>query len=137
MQIVCLRRPRFQPPVFIDLPSKYDDVFHLYNEYRCEYCHKVSSDTLLCLICGEVHLARWQPGCCTQQRQRYGQVGAARMLGRVWKHDRLQHLAKCGHPAAVMLDIQTTLIVVSLPNVYGHWHSLYLDQHGEEDPKLK
>jgi hypothetical protein len=48
-----------------------------------------------------------------------------------------QHLARCSHPAAVMLDIQTTLIVVSLPGAYGYWHSLYLDQHGEEDPKLK
>jgi hypothetical protein len=36
-----------------------------------------------------------------------------------------------------MLDIQTTLITICLAETYGYWHSLYLDQHGEEDPKLK
>ncbi|UJR15883.1 hypothetical protein I4U23_002808 [Adineta vaga] len=119
-KILCVQRPQFHPPTFINIPSKYDDVFHLYNEYRCEHCNKISSDTLVCLICGEIYLKRWHPGCCTQQRERYK-----------------QHLEKCGHPAAVMLDIQTTLIAVCLPESYGYWHSLYLDQHGEEDPKLK
>jgi len=67
-----------------------------------------------------LHVKRWLIGCCEQQRQRY-----------------TQHLTKCGHPAAVMLDIQTTLIAICLADTYGYWHSLYLDQHGEEDPKLK
>ncbi|CAF3403343.1 unnamed protein product [Rotaria sp. Silwood1] len=120
MKILCLKRPHFYPPIFIDLPAKYDDIFHTYNEYRCEHCKKVSSSTLLCLICGELHLRRWYPACCVYQRQRYA-----------------QHLTKCGHPAAVMLDIQTTLIAICLTDTYGYWHSLYLDQHGEEDPKLK
>ncbi|CAF0827696.1 unnamed protein product [Adineta steineri] len=119
-KILCLKRPHFSPPIFIDIPAKYDDVFHLFNEYRCEYCKKVSSDTLLCLICGEVHLKRWHPLCCVQQRQRF-----------------TEHLGKCGHPAAVFLDIPTTLITICLNESYGYWHSLYLDQHGEEDPKLK
>ncbi|CAF1000100.1 unnamed protein product [Rotaria sordida] len=120
MKILCLKRPYFYPPIFIDLPAKYDDLFHVHNEYRCEHCKKVSSNTLLCLICGELHLKRWYPVCCIYQRQRY-----------------TQHLAKCGHPAAIMLDIQTTLIAICLTDTYAYWHSLYLDQHGEEDPKLK
>ncbi|CAF1683274.1 unnamed protein product [Rotaria magnacalcarata] len=120
MKILCLRRPHFHSPVFIDLPSKYDDIFHMHNEYRCESCKKTSSNTLLCLICGELHLKRWHSLCCAYQRQRYN-----------------QHLSKCGHPAAVMLDIQTTLITICLADTYAYWHSLYLDQHGEEDPKLK
>ena len=36
-----------------------------------------------------------------------------------------------------MLDVQTTLIAICLAENYGYWHSLYLDQHGEEDQKLK
>ena len=36
-----------------------------------------------------------------------------------------------------MLDVQTTLIAVCLAENYGYWHSLYLDQHGEEDQKLQ
>ncbi|CAF0813761.1 unnamed protein product [Adineta ricciae] len=119
-KILCLGRPQFHPPVFVDIPSKYGDLFHMYSEYHCEHCNRTSSDTLLCLICGEIYIKRWFASCCSQQRQRYN-----------------QHLVKCALPSAVMLDVQTTLTVICLPTLYGYWHSLYLDQHGEEDPKLK
>lgn len=120
VQILSLRSPRFAPPNFISLPEKYDDVFHLYNDYQCQFCQTVASNTLLCLICGQLYFKPKHASCCEEQKQRYS-----------------QHLTKCGHPAAVMLDIQTTLIMICLADTYGSWHSLYLDQHGEEDPKLK
>lgn len=126
----------FNPPIFRDLPVKYDDVFRLYNDYRCEFCDKNLSETLLCLICGELHSKIWHRNCCDTQRQRYNQVISSSICQKRTSH-LFQHLTKCGHPAAVMLDIQSTLIVICLAESYGHWHSLYLDQHGEEDPKLK
>ena len=43
-KVLAIERPLFHPPSFIDLPAKYDDVFHLYNEHRCEYCKKTSSE---------------------------------------------------------------------------------------------
>ncbi|CAF0753954.1 unnamed protein product [Didymodactylos carnosus] len=115
-----ITQPVFNPPRLIDLPQKYEDLYRLYSEYQCKVCSETTTQVLLCLICGGSFVKRYQPSCCDYQRNR-----------------AKQHDNDCGKPAALMLDIQSTIVHIYRPNRSGQWGSLYLDQHDEEDIDLK
>lgn len=106
-------------PRLLPLPKQFDLLFQRYHKAQCLKCRTAPKETLLCLVCGDVVCFR--DSCCMSNSLTEVET----------------HAVDCGAGTGVYLSVQTSTIIITRDKRAGHWGSLYLDAHGEEDRGLK
>lgn len=106
-------------PQLLSLPKLYSDLFNFYHNKKCMYCNKTPKETIVCLICG-AQLSYKSHFCCDRMREM-----------------NKRHVDYCGSGTLVLLNINSTYVLIVRGKRCASWVSLYLDEHGEEDRDLK
>uniref|UniRef100_A0A5K3FC77 E3 ubiquitin-protein ligase n=1 Tax=Mesocestoides corti TaxID=53468 RepID=A0A5K3FC77_MESCO len=104
------------PPRLIRPPHAFDDLFNSLHLVACATSRHQFQKNVLCLICGQL--------LCDICFPNLGQL-------------MYQHAYRCDGFAGVALEINTSLVHVSLGLSSCEWGSIYLDSYGEEDLDLK
>ncbi|VUZ38911.1 unnamed protein product [Hymenolepis diminuta] len=104
------------PPRLIRPPEAFDDLFNNLQVVSCAIAKHPFQNNVLCLICGQLLCDICSPNLAT-------------LLFR--------HAYQCDGMVGVALEINTSLVYVSLGMSYCEWGSIYLDSYGEEDLELK
>ena len=110
---------RYSFPRLLQLPYLYSDLFCYYSNKKCQFCAKIPKETGICLVCG-VQIVYKTNYCCDSMRE-----------------FNKRHLNTCGAGTLVILNINSTYVIVLRGKRCAPWASLYLDEHGEEDRDLK
>lgn len=103
------------PPRLIRPPRAFDDLFNKLHLVSCASATHRFQENLLCLVCGRLLCA-----LCAH---------VSSVL--------VEHAFHCEGFAGVSLEINTSLVYVSLGPSICEWGSIYLDVYGEEDLDLK
>ena len=101
----------YNNPNLLQLPESYGDLFSYFSQKACKYCNLATKESAVCLLCGShLHIS------CFDSIQ--------------------NHSENCTTINLLILDINTTLVNIIRDTLYATWSSLYLDEHGEQDPYL-
>nr|CDS16757.1 E3 ubiquitin protein ligase UBR3 [Echinococcus granulosus] len=104
------------PPRLIRPPDAFDDLFNNLQVVNCATSRHPFQKNILCLICGQLLCDICFPNL-------------AQLL--------FQHAYRCDGFVGVALEINTSLVHVSMNMSSCEWGSIYLDSYGEEDLDLK
>eukprot|EP01102_Stenamoeba_stenopodia_P012203 TRINITY_DN3822_c0_g1_i4.p1 TRINITY_DN3822_c0_g1~~TRINITY_DN3822_c0_g1_i4.p1 ORF type:complete len:800 (+),score=155.22 TRINITY_DN3822_c0_g1_i4:126-2525(+) len=99
----------------IELPSLFQDLFHMTIGAKCRNCNKTPVNPALCLICGEILCAN--DSCCSKDG-----------MGECFRHSIV-----CGSGSGIVIMLQTSLVLLIRDERCSCWGSPYLDVHKEED----
>uniref|UniRef100_A0A5K4F5Y5 E3 ubiquitin-protein ligase n=1 Tax=Schistosoma mansoni TaxID=6183 RepID=A0A5K4F5Y5_SCHMA len=102
-------------PRLIRTPSSFDVLFNALHLVNCSSNQHRFQDNILCLICGRLLCS-----LCSN-------------LATVV----VEHTYMCGGFSGVVLEVNTSIVYVSLGSNICDWGSVYLDEYGEEDLELK
>ncbi|CAL8088764.1 unnamed protein product [Calicophoron daubneyi] len=103
------------PPRLIRTPYSFDTLFNALHLIGCDAVQHRFQENALCLICGRLLCT-----LCTN-------------LSTVM----VEHAYSCEGFAGIILEINTSIVYVSLGSSVCDWGSIYLDDYGEEDLELK
>ena len=116
---MLLNNVLYADPKLVDLPHNYMDLYFYYTQKKCQFCDKLLSTTMVCLVCGR------NIGICCEEMNNYD----------------ITHAEICATGSRLYINIQTTNVIiikkVASKVKAGIWGTLYLDEHGEEDIELK
>ncbi|CAH8849927.1 unnamed protein product [Trichobilharzia szidati] len=102
-------------PRLIRTPASFDTLFNALHLVNCTSNQHRFQENILCLICGRL--------LCSLCSNLATAV--------------VEHTVLCGGFSGVVLEVNTSIVYVSLgPNICD-WGSVYLDEYGEEDLELK
>ncbi|VDK36605.1 unnamed protein product [Taenia asiatica] len=104
------------PPRLIRPPDAFDDLFNNLQVVSCATSRHPFQKNVLCLICGQLLCDICYPNL-------------SQLL--------FQHAFRCDGFVGVALEINTSLVHVTLGMSSCEWGSIYLDSYGEEDLDLK
>ncbi|KAH8876988.1 E3 ubiquitin-protein ligase [Schistosoma japonicum] len=102
-------------PRLIRTPSSFDVLFNALHLVNCSSNQHRFQENILCLICGRLLCS-----LCSN-------------LATVV----IEHTYMCGGISGVVLEVNTSIVYVSLGSNICDWGSVYLDEYGEEDLELK
>ncbi|CAH8500075.1 unnamed protein product [Schistosoma turkestanicum] len=102
-------------PRLIRTPSSFDVLFNALHLVNCSSNQHRFQENILCLICGTLS--------CT--------------LCSNLTRTIVDHSLVCGGFSGVVLEVNTSIVYVSLGTYVSDWGSVYLDEYGEEDLELK
>ncbi|VDQ02652.1 unnamed protein product [Trichobilharzia regenti] len=114
MSLVEVGRQLYSPRL-IRTPASFDTLFNALHLVNCTSSQHRFQENILCLICGRL--------LCSLCSNLATAV--------------VEHTVVCGGFSGVVLEVNTSIVYVSLgPNICD-WGSVYLDEYGEEDLELK
>ncbi|CAH8557375.1 unnamed protein product [Heterobilharzia americana] len=102
-------------PRLIRTPASFDVLFNALHLISCSSNQHRFQENILCLICGRLLCS-----LCSN-------------LATVV----VEHTYGCGGSSGVVLEVNTSIVYVSLGSNICDWGSVYLDEYGEEDLELK
>lgn len=117
--LVGLSFNEYHFPRLLELPYQYSDLFGYYSLKTCMFCNRTPKETAICLLCG-AHISYKTHACCDQMQQ-----------------FNKGHYNTCGAGTFVLININSTSVYLWRGKKCAPWASLYLDEHGEEDPNLR
>lgn len=108
----------------VPLAPAFHDLFQVMSSARCKNCNTVPKQPAICLLCGE--LVCTASSCCM-----------ARTADRKGAGECFLHARQCAAGFGVYLLVLSSVVLVLMGERRTFWPSPYLDQHGEEDIKLR
>jgi len=106
-----------KPTKLMDLPSTFQELVLKFMGVKCTTCQTVPKQGGLCLLCGMLVCVASQ--CCSKNET--GECA--------------RHLLTC--PGGVFLILKSTYVLIVRDEKRIVHGSLYLDDHGEEDPNMR
>jgi len=103
------------------LPSLYQTLYTTILYKKCNKCQKVPNEAGLCLTCHR--LICFRGDCCKNLKQN--------------TFETYDHMMSCGGGLGGVVHLKMGSILLVAHKRRCLWHSLYLDEHGEEDKWLK
>ena len=103
------------------LPSLYQTLYTTILYKKCNRCQKIPNEAGLCLTCHR--LICFRGDCCKNSKQN--------------TFETYDHMMSCGGGLGGVVHLKMGSILLVAQKRRCLWHSLYLDEHGEEDKWLK
>eukprot|EP00179_Madagascaria_erythrocladioides_P025069 CAMPEP_0198329614 /NCGR_PEP_ID=MMETSP1450-20131203/16320_1 /TAXON_ID=753684 ORGANISM="Madagascaria erythrocladiodes, Strain CCMP3234" /NCGR_SAMPLE_ID=MMETSP1450 /ASSEMBLY_ACC=CAM_ASM_001115 /LENGTH=1097 /DNA_ID=CAMNT_0044033851 /DNA_START=111 /DNA_END=3404 /DNA_ORIENTATION=+ len=121
--LLDLRSDAVQRPRLLELAPLFQDLIEANDRRNCCYCERPAEVSLLCLVCGCVICGSGR--CKSDVPDQLGN-GATSL-----------HAEECGAGVAIFLILKQTVVLIVREDRRCVWPSPYLDDHGEEDRRLR
>ena len=101
----------YHAPELLQLPYLYSDLFSYYLNKKCQFCSRVPKETGICLLCG-AQVCYKTNYCCDQMRD-----------------FNKKHVNACGAGTFILINVNSTYVIVIRGKRCAPWASLYLGTH--------